>query len=84
LNWRVNVHERAEAELRRLPGHIIKRVAAKLIDLQANPFPGGSKKLQGHTGFRLRVGDYRILYEADVARRVVTVYAIGHRKDIYK
>lgn len=53
--------------------------------LSENPFPnqkGNPKKLKGHSYFRLRIGDYRVLYEVDETQ--VKVYGIVHRKDVYK
>ena len=49
-----------------------------------DPFPRGTKKLKGTDGFRIRVGDYRILYRVDPASHVITVGAIKHRKEAYR
>lgn len=58
----------------------------KMIDsLEKNPRPHGVKKLAGaKDGYRVRVGDYRILYVIDDKKKIVTVYRIRHRKDVYE
>lgn len=60
------------------------RIARALVALEANPFPPGVKKLQNRDGYRLRVGDYRILYQADVPHHVIRITAIGHRREVYR
>jgi len=64
---------------------IRKRVYGRLVVLSANPYPQGIKAIKGGDGvFRLRVGDYRILYRVERGRLLVLVIKIGHRKDIYR
>ena len=60
---------------------VIKSAIAKLGD---NPRPAGYKKLKGEDAYRIRVGDYRIIYEIDDEIILVTVVSVGHRKNIYK
>jgi len=84
LSWRVEIDRRAERELARLPDPVLQRIARRLILLEADPFPRGSKKLKGGSGYRLRVGQYRILYDVFPAERKVVVYACRHRKDAYR
>jgi mRNA interferase RelE/StbE len=74
----------AEKELAGLPVDIRKRVIARLLALEENPRPPGIKKLQGEDAYRLRVGDYRVLYTIHDEARIVTVYAIGHRREVYR
>ena len=52
--------------------------------LPENPRPSGCRKLHGSAGWRLRVGRYRIVYEIDDARQIVTVLKVAHRKDVYR
>ena len=63
---------------------LLLTLSHKIEELKYNPFPVGSKKLKGYLGYRLRVGDYRILYTVDSIVQIIEVYKIGHRKDIYK
>jgi mRNA interferase RelE/StbE len=55
-----------------------------IYSLAGNPRPQGYKKLKGRTGYRIRVADYRIIYDIFDNELVVDVIALGHRKDIYE
>jgi mRNA interferase RelE/StbE len=72
----------AERELDALPRGIRDRLVQHLLTLEQEPRPRGSRKLQGLSGRRLRVGDYRILYEVDDTEAKVTVLAVGHRREV--
>ncbi len=52
--------------------------------LAENPRPDGAKKLKGETGYRIRVGNYRVLYEIDDAAQLVIIYRVKHRRDVYR
>jgi mRNA interferase RelE/StbE len=84
VSWRVEVGRGAKKELARLPVAMQKRVARALLALEDNPFPSGCKKLKNRDGWRVRLGDYRILYFADKAARRIVVGVIGHRRDVYR
>ena len=60
------------------------RIAAAIDDLAINPRPPGAAKLAGRGDFRIRVGDYRIVYAVDDAEDVVLIARIAHRRDIYR
>ena len=76
---------RAQGELARLPPHVLPRVGQAIDGLASQPRPPGCKKLAGsRSEWRIRVGDYRILYEIDDRARQVRVYAVGHRREIYR
>ena len=62
-----------------IPG--IKKIIASLAD---NPRPSGCKKLKGEPAWRIRTGNYRIIYEIDDDKVIVTVISVGHRKDVYR
>ncbi len=83
-NYRVQIKRSAEKELDALPGRARARIGKRLLDLEGNPRPHGVEKLQGQEAYRLRVGDYRVLFTIDDATRVVTIYAVGHRRDVYR
>jgi mRNA interferase RelE/StbE len=80
----VELNRRAERELERLPDAALQRITKRLRQLEENPFPRGSKKLKGGGGYRLRVGDYRVLYDVFPAERRLVIYACRHRKDVYR
>ena len=66
-----------------LPPHF-QRIQEQIDKLRENPRPDGAKKLKGETGFRVRVGDYRILYEINDEVRTITIYRVKHRRDVYR
>jgi mRNA interferase RelE/StbE len=84
VSWRVELARDAKKELARLPNAVQKRVARVLLSLENDPFPAGYKKLKNRDGWRIRVGDYRILYFANKAAREVIVGVIAHRRDVYR
>ena len=81
IEWKTS----AEKELRRLGRSVIPRIVATVGGLATDPFPAGCRKLKGseHT-FRIRVGDYRVIYEVLVTRLLVEVMRVRHRKDAYR
>lgn len=84
MSWRVGLARDAKKELARLPTAVQKRVARSILSLETEPFPSGCKKLKNRDGWRVRVGDYRILYFADKRARQIVVGVIAHRKDVYR
>lgn len=86
MTYRVLVESRAERELKALPPEILKRIDRKLQALADTPRPRGTQKLKGREGegYRVRVGDYRILYQIDDAQKLVRVYRIKHRREAYR
>lgn len=74
----------AAKELGGVPKRDRQRVVAKIRALADNPRPVGSEKLSGDDKYRLRQGDYRILYEIVDAELTVTVVRIGNRREVYR
>lgn len=83
MTWRVEIDHRAEREMVKLPDEILRRLVERVRALAGDPFPRGVKKLMGG-GYRLRIGDYRVLYDAVKAKRLIVIYAVGHRRDVYR
>lgn len=72
-------------DLRGLPKTDVRRILARTEKLRDNAFPAGAMKLEGwENRYRLRQGNYRILYSVDDVRVVATVVKIGHRSDVYR
>ena len=72
-------------ELGKLPKVLSRRIALAIEKLATDPYPSGCKKLHGGMNlFRIRVGEYRVIYSIDAGRLIVTIVRIGHRKDIYR
>ncbi len=74
----------AVKELEMLPQNIQRQVGTKISGLAKDPFPANSKALKGENAYRLRSGDYRILYTVNEASDTVTIVKIRHRKDAYR
>jgi len=83
-SYRLLIKPSAAKELEGLPTKDRKRVVARMRGLSAQPRPPGCEKLTGHDLFRVRQGDYRVLYEVEDTDLVVTVFKIGHRRDVYR
>ena len=84
MSYQVVIRSSAEKEMDTLPGPFHKRTAAKIEGLAVNPRPTGCIKLSGTDGYRIRIGDYRVVYTVDDKASLVTVIGIGHRRDIYR
>jgi mRNA interferase RelE/StbE len=84
MSYTVTIKRSAEKELKALPPQIYNRVAARLLTLEENPRPSGVKKLQGEDSYRLRIGDYRILFTINDSSQQIVIYAIGHRREVYR
>ena len=84
MKYTVRLDNRAERQLEELPSGILRRVCQKLVKLERNPRLAGVKKLRWIEGYRLRVGDYRVLFTIDDEGKEVCVYRIKHRKEVYE
>jgi mRNA interferase RelE/StbE len=83
-NYQVVLSKSAEKELNKLPAQVIAKIMPVLQSLENNPRPAGCKKLKGFTDlWRVRIGDYRIIYAIEDVILLVDVRAIGNRRDIY-
>lgn len=82
--YSVEFMKSAARELRGLSRDGRDRVWALVEDLRADPRPPGCKALQGRSGFRVRSGDYRVVYTVDDSARAVLIAKVGHRRDIYR
>jgi len=83
-SYSVRVLASAEKELRAVPKPDLKRLAVKLQGLSANPRPHGSKRLSGEERYRIRQGDWRLVYSIDDDAKRVVVVKVGHRREIYR
>lgn len=83
-NYTVVLTKTAQKQLDKLPNQIADSLLDTIEQLAEEPRPDGCKKLKGRSGYRIRQGDYRILY--DIYDRVLTVevIAVGHRRQIYE
>ncbi len=80
----VRLHPEAVRAFRRLRGRIRERIESAIDGLAAEPRPQGAVKLAGRDDFRIRVGDYRIVYAVEDTARLVLVARIAHRREVYR
>ena len=84
MKYTVLIERYAQKQIMKLDKKIIPVIKASIADLADNPRPYGYKKLKGEDAYRIRVGNYRVIYEIEDGKIIVTVVSVGHRKDIYK
>jgi len=86
VSYAIRFEPTAQREYLRLPKELRDRIAARVNALSDDPRPPGAEPLRGKLkGLRrLRVGDYRVSYEADDDRQIVTIVEVGHRRDVYR
>jgi mRNA interferase RelE/StbE len=83
--YTVHFKPSAERRLRRLPLSVQRRIVGEAAALGKNPRPAGVVKLAGDDNlWRIRVGDYRVVYEIHDDRLIVLVLRVAHRKDVYR
>ena len=83
-SYKLLIKPSAVKELEAVPAKDRRKVAAKIQALAADPRPHGSEKLSGQERYRLRQGDYRVVYAIDDDEGTVLVVKIGNRRDIYR
>jgi mRNA interferase RelE/StbE len=84
-NYAVEVKPPARKELEALPDNVLSRVVRKVESLAGNPRPAGCKKLKGYKDqWRVRVGDWRVVYIIDDTAKLVSVTRIAHRREVYE
>lgn len=86
MTWSVEAKKQVERQILDLPDEKVRfQVASKIAGLSDTPFPQGSKQLNRPGNFfRLRVGDYRVVYSVDKPSRSIQVLGVRHRKDVYR
>jgi mRNA interferase RelE/StbE len=85
LTYKVEISPSAKRQLATLPRKIQKQLSRRIDSLAINPKPSGIKRLQGNKElFRIRAGDYRVIYTVEDQRLTVLVIKIGHRREIYR
>jgi mRNA interferase RelE/StbE len=84
VKYTVLILRRAQKELAQLSLESYARVRDATRALAQDPRPHGCLKLTAREGWRVRVGDYRVVYEIDDQQRTVTVLHVGHRREVYR
>lgn len=80
LEWKKG----AIIQLNNLEKSISNRILKKVETLRENPLSKNIKRLKGEEAFRLRVGDYRVIFEVDFKNKLISILRLGHRRNIYK
>ncbi len=83
-NYIIVLSKRAEKQLDQLSDIIAEPILETIAGLELNPRPHGYIKLKGRKGYRVRAGDYRIIYDIQDDRLLIEIITLGHRKDIYE
>jgi len=84
VKYKIEFKKAAVKELDSISKKYIKKILTKIKDLAVNPRPNGSVKLTNREQYRIRQGNYRILYSIEDYRLVIFIVKIAHRKNIYK
>jgi mRNA interferase RelE/StbE len=84
VSYCLKILPRAEKQLLKLNSPHYESVRTKVYALREQPRPAGCLKLRGHDGWRIRAGDYRVIYQIDDTTKLVTVLKIGHRSEAYE
>jgi len=82
--YQLKIKERAQKDMRKLAPSFRRRIAQLIRSLAKDPRPAGCQKLTDREEWRVRQGDYRVLYSIDDSKRLVTVVRIKHRAKVYK
>ncbi len=85
MSYAIRFLPSVQKDIRKIPEGMLRRIQEALKPLAENPHPPGAKKIQGYDGcFRLRIGDYRVVYSVTHEIRIVTIIRIGHRREVYR
>ena len=85
MTYRIALTKAAAREFAAVPRPVLKRIDDCILGLASDPLPPGVKKLRNSGGmYRVRVGDYRIVYRIEQEVLVVLIVRIGHRREVYR
>jgi len=84
MPYQITIKKRAVKALKKVNEPYYSNIKEAIYQLADNPRPKGCKKLKGRDGYRIRVADYRIIYDIFDTQLIVDVIDLGHRKDIYE
>jgi mRNA interferase RelE/StbE len=84
MRYRVILPKSVQKRLDRLPDDVAERILFRLAGLESHPRPADVKKLKGRDAWRIRVGDYRVIYEIHDRELRILVITVGHRREVYR
>jgi mRNA interferase RelE/StbE len=82
--YTIILSKRAQKQLDDFSEKIANTIIETIASLELNPRPNGCKKLKGREGYRIRTGNYRIIYQIFDSELIVDIITLGHRKDVYE
>jgi mRNA interferase RelE/StbE len=83
--YRIEVSATAERQLKKIRPEDKVRILRSISLLASEPRPGGCRKMSGYDNiYRIRVGNYRVIYEIDGKRIIIVILKIGHRREVYR
>jgi mRNA interferase RelE/StbE len=82
--YQIRIEKSVQKSLEKINEPFYSKIKVAILNLAKNPRPAGYKKLKGRDGYRIRIADYRIIYEIFDNLLLVTVIDLGNRKDIYE
>ena len=81
--YEILLERRAEKDLKKLSSELFERIIVKIQSLSENPKPQGSRKITGSkSDWRIRIGDYRVIYEIDQKEKRVKIMRVRHRREV--
>jgi len=84
VSYSLSIPRSVNKRMERLPAEVYDRLDGAILALADEPRPPGCVKLKGREDWRIRVGDYRIVYSIDDEQRIVEVLNVTHRRDVYR
>ena len=84
VKYKIYIKPSAEKELKKVPKKVLQKIVGRIIRLSLNPRPFGCEKLSYKEKYRIRQGNYRIVYSIEDEKLFVIVVKVGHRRDVYK
>jgi len=82
--YNIKFEKRVKKDLKGVPREKLQKIIVEIENLTNNPYPPSSTKLKGRDAWRIRIGDYRVIYTVNNNELLILVVKIGHRKDVYK
>jgi mRNA interferase RelE/StbE len=84
MKYEIKLKLNVKKQLKKLDKQQAERILVKIYLLSDNPYPNGVEKLTGKQAFRIRIGDYRVIYEIHNEQLLVLVVRVGHRREVYR
>ena len=84
MKYEVKLKSSVKKQFKNIDKKQAERILIRVCLLSDNPFPTGVEQLTGQKAYRIRIGDYRVIYEVKNKELIVQVIRVGHRKDVYR